>query len=220
MSKSKIALTDSADLRFISSLPLDEAVQVLAALAAPDTPVTLTEVDSDRWRFAIGYYEPGQKRASITIVGVLRRWDGTYTRLDCTSRIHWREMTLTGEPVPAGGWIALYVIGLLFTLLLYTGSGDPIGKLIAILTMILLSGLLFFALRHRRMPEGTLDPIFADRFLYHKRQQMFEDIQRVFRLAGDVSQDEDDLDASDDPGLNAVLDRDATGEHRKIQYRR
>src|SRR5262245_32142445 len=91
MSKSKSRSPARSEIRFISSLPLDEALQVIGALASPDTPMTLTEINEDTWRFAIGYYEPDKKHPDVTIIGRLRRWHGTYTRLDCVSRVAVQE---------------------------------------------------------------------------------------------------------------------------------
>lgn len=80
MSKNKsgrsLAITE---MHFVSALPLEASVRLLSDLASTQTPVTLTEVNSDLWRFEIAYFPPKHKTAASQVKGTLRRWQGTFT---------------------------------------------------------------------------------------------------------------------------------------------
>ena len=43
------------EMHFVSSLPLKKSVKLMGELSLPETPVTLTELNSDTWRFEIDY---------------------------------------------------------------------------------------------------------------------------------------------------------------------
>lgn len=80
MSKSKRTTPLFSELHFVSSLSLEESVQLIGQQASTEIPVIITEVDSDTFRFKLD-------ASGADIHGTLRRWQGTFTRVDCRSDV-------------------------------------------------------------------------------------------------------------------------------------
>jgi hypothetical protein len=216
MSKSKSGSPAVSEVRFISSLPLDEAVQVMGALASENTPVTLTEINPDTWQFTMHYDEPGTKIRRITVVGTLCRWNGTYTRVDCI-RLE-PKLSVLAQAVIAFFLATHLYLGIEVVRFILRGPGVILTLLSTIPGLYAAVMIYIFV---RILWEGGVDQrITTPTLRYFERKNLFEDILRAFRLAGDVSQDEDNLDATDDPGMEAIDDNDPFGQYSVIRQRK
>ena len=71
---------DLSQLTFASSLPLENAIDLLTSLADENHPITLTEVSPHKVEFEIGYIPKDVPLA--TVKGSLQRWNGIETKLD------------------------------------------------------------------------------------------------------------------------------------------
>ena len=71
---------DLSQLTFASSLPLENAIDLLTSLADENHPITLIEVSPHKVEFEIGYIPKDVPLA--TVKGSLQRWNGIETKLD------------------------------------------------------------------------------------------------------------------------------------------
>jgi hypothetical protein len=88
MTKTKSVATyrpNANELQFYSSLTLDAAIKCLEKLP-PDYEVKIIAANTDDCRFEIRY---GNRRVTDAALGrgLLRRWEGTFTRVDCEGQI-------------------------------------------------------------------------------------------------------------------------------------
>ncbi|MEL6406349.1 MAG: hypothetical protein AAFR81_18410 [Chloroflexota bacterium] len=67
--------------QFISDLSLEQCQQALGALVDENIRIEFQPATTDRVHFTAKLYERGQVRAVGD--GILRRWEGTLTRVDC-----------------------------------------------------------------------------------------------------------------------------------------
>jgi hypothetical protein len=72
-----------AELHFVSSLPLERAVQAVGNLATDKRIVTLTEINADTFGMEIQQSEHETSQRTVNLKGQLQRWQGTETRIDC-----------------------------------------------------------------------------------------------------------------------------------------
>lgn len=84
MTKQKRAFTDKA--HFIADLPLEECMRRLRSLRSDAMKITFSPTSSDQIAFTMQCYEAGCLR--VTGDGVLCRWEGTLTRVDCKITPH------------------------------------------------------------------------------------------------------------------------------------
>ncbi|MEM9950786.1 MAG: hypothetical protein AAF846_04245 [Chloroflexota bacterium] len=89
--KSKSKSNSIADLHFISSLQLEQSVQLLGNLADEQHHITFSEVDENQFQFEIDYLDNHKKQARIK--GTLQRWQGTETKLDADGRVDRLEIS-------------------------------------------------------------------------------------------------------------------------------
>lgn len=106
MSKGKSALSAGAE-HFISSLPLEEAAELMSGLAAPGIAVTLTQLNADVWRFEVAQTLQA-KSGAVGLQGTLRRWEGTFTRVDCRTYRQTRSIPGFG-PLVVGLFMAAVI---------------------------------------------------------------------------------------------------------------
>jgi hypothetical protein len=193
MKKSKSGFSIPAELHFISSLPIEEAARLMQGLAAPDTKVTLGEITADMWYFAIDGYLPGQKDPVITIAGTLRRWQGTLTRLNGSSSIRHPALppALRGALPILWGILSMGLVVLIDAL---------VSSTLALILLAVIMAVVFAVFFY-----GAVQAAALDKPTEQKRDQIFEAINSSFKLAGDVSGDDADMDTSDDPGVDQVL---------------
>src|SRR5690349_11298004 len=71
---------EPTELHFFSSLSLEEAMSCIRQLAS-DYAIELEELDEDAYGFGI-YYSGKHAANTGFVTGILRRWEGTYTRVD------------------------------------------------------------------------------------------------------------------------------------------
>ena len=181
------------EMHFVSSLPLKKAVNLLGDQAEPATPVTLTEIDSDRWQFEMTYVPVEGEPASATVKGTLRRWEGTYTRLDCTGDVRREKNSRLAELRPTGQTtMALMVVGVVLLLVMNVTS-NPLVILGAggLISFIALAGTASNLL-HDRDGDDIPDPVY-----FRERDLLLQLLIDVYMDAGDVSIDGSGLKAKE-----------------------
>lgn len=207
MSKSKSRSPAITEMNFVSSLPLEEAVRLIGGLATPATPVTLTEVDEDNFRFEIAYQDPGVTLSSVT--GSLRRWEGTFTRLDCTGKV---RRTSTSRSMGNYSLRSLGTALLLSTgCLLLGGISMNVGFILGIAIIVALVVTSFDLLT--ASPDEFNDPV--DTVYFRERDALLNLLIQAFTAAGDVSLDGSSLDQSNDAGVDTALASLAIPEKHK-----
>ena len=72
-----------AELHFIADVPLEQAVRLIGNMADDKHAVTLTEVDTNNFKFEIS--------SNSKINGTLQRWQGTETRVSCDGKVANKE---------------------------------------------------------------------------------------------------------------------------------
>lgn len=83
--KDKLAQNSLSQLTFVSTLNLEDAVQLLSDLADDKHPIVLTDVSPDKILFEMDYLYQDSSLAKVT--GSLQRWNGTETKLDARGSI-------------------------------------------------------------------------------------------------------------------------------------
>lgn len=133
-----------AELHFVASVQLEQAVRLVGKIADGEHQVTLTEVSPDEYKFHINYLSDNSKQAEIK--GSLQRWQGTETKIDASGYIirMW-EVEESATPI-------LENMGRLFTgIILFLGivlSSNGImfiGIPLLILASILIAALIFIS---------------------------------------------------------------------------
>jgi hypothetical protein len=84
------------ELQFFAVLPLEDAVARLYQLV-PNYTVDVTALDDDAYRFAI-YRGTLTAPNTVYVKGIIRRWEGTFTRLDCEAGYQREKSTLKIKP--------------------------------------------------------------------------------------------------------------------------
>ena len=83
--KSKNISAALSELHFTSSMNLDEALHHISNMAGKDALVTLTQNSPDHYGFQVQRYNADKPVGGV--VGTLRRWQGTQTRVDVSGRL-------------------------------------------------------------------------------------------------------------------------------------
>jgi hypothetical protein len=206
MSKSKSGFSIFSEIYFMSSLPMEEAVRLVGAMASPEIAVTLTEVNGEFWRYEV-VQKFRVKRGEIGVKGVLRRWQGTLTRVDCRTYIQRPLQKWIHRLMKWSLPLVLFLVGLsafytvlprlIYQSLLFTG--------LAVLFSIWTGLFIYFSsnLSEQHEIEYLSD---ADRLL--------NGFIRAFKSVGSVSLDGSNLE---DAGVDAVLE---TSERRILHKRK
>lgn len=74
------------NLNFVSALPLEECLYRLQAMDSETIQLDFKTNSIDAIQFKVKLLENGIERADG--VGILRRWEGTLTRVDCEVEVH------------------------------------------------------------------------------------------------------------------------------------
>lgn len=195
MDKRKSRAPAITELNFISSLPLEEAARLIGGLASPDMPVTLTEVDADTCRFELVYPDTHGASPLAAVEGTLRRWEGTFTRLDCTGDVQ-RE---PGEARGPGYRTLLVLAGVFLLSVLLAQVALAPGFILMFGTLAELGYLI------GTRPSDEM-PAARDKVYFRERDALLNLLIRAFTAAGDVSLDGTRLEMDDDAGVDAALD--------------
>lgn len=137
----------AVDLHCTLPQQLETSISRLQALDAPQVILELHQPDDDRAAFRLRYWRDG--RISARAEGVLRRWQGTSTRVDCDGEASSQNI------VRVGGHTVLfsfyYVMSLFWTVLLLHmfllpltgGALSPLTVLLALPLAYVLADLLY-----------------------------------------------------------------------------
>ena len=86
LNKSKSKSSSLAELHFIASIQLEDAVVLVGDIADKQHQITLTEVSPSEYKFEIDYVPNETKQAQIS--GTLQRWNGTETKIDANGAVN------------------------------------------------------------------------------------------------------------------------------------
>lgn len=137
--------------QFISELPLEQCYDRLQSLADEQLTLQFSRIQLDEILFSIQLRERGIIRAEGT--GILRRWEGTLTRVDCDVKV--REGILR--------WVALFGALSLLTMIVlpmlifsFASVATPIWIGISLIFIVIL-GCLMLVVNHYAPIDDTPD---------------------------------------------------------------
>lgn len=181
----------SAELHFYASVQLEEALAILADLAQPPLAVTLTEIDSDHFRFELSYtLLPGlPMNAPPLVYGTLRRWEGTYTRLDATGQVYRFTRNPRVQRTRGPMWLApLVMLAFLVAAAQYQDAAS-----LAVAAFVIVAGLsALLTSNNSAQPSAMLagwedNP--EDVVEFRRRDELFRQIIAAFKARGEVAWD-------------------------------
>jgi hypothetical protein len=160
--KSKKAYTHPfTELHFISTLELNQSVQLMSNVAYP-YPITLIDVNPNTVEFDI-QYDNGK------IEGTLQHWQGNETRINCAGDVSRVVQRSNSDSLASN----LIVVLLIFSLSLLCSQQVALGIIAIVLLMITTSWL-----QHR---DPQIVPIFRE------RDAIFQEIIDTFKANGEVA---------------------------------
>lgn len=111
-------------LQFLSNLPLQECVSRLEQLNGDNIQIVFHRDSIDSLAFSANLLERGVIRAKAQ--GLLRRWEGTLTRVDCKVKVHegvirWLILVSLLFFVLVIGFPMIFMLGALMHMLLWLG---------------------------------------------------------------------------------------------------
>jgi hypothetical protein len=167
------------ELRFFSALPLDEAIKCLEKLP-PEYELKIITEDADDCRFEIRY---GNRRFADAAMGrgTLRRWEGTFTRVDCEGQILSKKLR-PKEPKNPRDYLP--ALALLLGSIFLVSVGIPFIFYVSPIlgaVLILVGFPIFWRFAHNLPPY--MNPM----------QRMFNALKTSFASAGIVADTPDDL---------------------------
>lgn len=171
--KSKSKSNTLAELHFISSVQLEEAVYLLEAVTDDAHSVMLIEVSPDEFQFQIAYKPENAKLAEIS--GTLQRWNGTNTKIDANGAVMRLE---TGEETSNA---ASGVISATVAVFIGMGIAAASGQ-VWLIVPIILAGSSYAYMANSTAGEQEK----PQTVLFRHRDYLLQILIDVFKSAGDV----------------------------------
>lgn len=189
MSKTKHAAPLFSEMHFVSSLSLEEAVYLIGQQASPEIPITITEIDSDTFKFKLD-------DIGVDIHGTLRRWQGTFTRLDCRS-----DVEISEESVDSN--IFIFII-LLFPAIIIIFRSSAILPVIVFISLLIFLIAMIVAINESATKKTTKRLSNAN--FIRRRDYILNFLIDLFKSHGQVSLDGSGLEEAISENPNFVID--------------
>ncbi len=194
MSKTKHSLPLFSEMHFVSSLSLEEAVHLIGQQASPEIPITMVEVDSDTFKFKLD-------DAGVDIHGTLRRWQGTFTRLDCRSDVE--PETKRGQSVKLLFLFpTIYIIFVIILAPLMELNITLFQAMALFFVMFILCWIMFL----NSLPVRKLNTHVSAAPNIRLRDQLLDKLIDTFQKYGQVSLDGTGLEEATNENPNFVID--------------
>jgi hypothetical protein len=147
---------EPGELQFFSLLPLEDAAECMRQLATSYN-VAIEILDEDAYRFEI--YQRNIAPNPVFVKGVMQRWEGTYTRLDCETGVRQQSPDINIQPKDWVWLRHLFVVGgmmIVFLVSLQIISGIQIFVIEAIPFLLVLAGILVISVMayHQTIPDS------------------------------------------------------------------
>jgi hypothetical protein len=208
MSKGKArSVTAAPELHFYSSLALEHAAAVIEQLH--DYPGMIESVDDDTYRFTMNQFTGH----GAQVRGTIRRWEGTYTRLDCTgdvvrqSEIEARESWGTRDSRRQRNDSPVLVFGVVIMLMFWLNQSLQLPPIVfLVLALLAISATVMFYLFF--LDRGDVEQTEEDKVFFRERDTMLNALISTFQAAGIVAHRPDELLAkvTDTPPVSIGLD--------------
>lgn len=170
--KNKSKSNSLAELNFVSSLQIKQAIKLIGDIANDYHQVTLTEVSPDEFMFYIDYLPEKSKVAEIK--GTVQRWNGTETKIDADGEELYLKEVDQNQDITWPLMISIFLIGLGSNLALAIGQDW--------LIILIVIGVIVTGLYINYKSEDKK----AQKVIFRHRDYLLQRLIDAFKSAGDV----------------------------------
>jgi hypothetical protein len=174
---------EPTELHFFSSLPVEEAANCIRRFS--DVYVVEVEtLDEDAYGFALYYHDKNAPNTGF-VTGTLRRWEGTYTRLDCDGDVR-RGNETTGIPPEKSFFLTIIlVLSIVAYVLFFVRDIDnlPLVPMAILGAVLFIIGLFKFISKDaRKPPESISNHVYID-----QRDALLDAVKMTFATVGVIA---------------------------------